>query len=421
MKQFLRALLRRTEQATKTDVRYVARGSFWLGMTQASSALVSVVATVAFANLVSPATYGMYRYVLSAYAIITVLALPGLDTALTQSAASGYLGSINQAVKLRRRWSLLASLASLAMAGYYALQGNFTLGAVFAAVALFIPVLEPGALYSSYLNGLKRFRQWSLLDIFSQLGATALIVATIFFTDSVLLIALAYLVGYGVARTVATASVRRAVPKDSAEDPDLLRYSKSVSLFQIVSRVTASIDQIVLYHLLGPVQVALFALASAVPNRIQSLLRIGGIIAFPKLAERSMDDIRRALPRKLLLLTLAIAAAAGLYILAAPYLFAWFFPKYLPALGYSKVLVLYTFSALTYPISAAFFAHKNVTPGYAMSIVNLGVKVVALAVFVPLVGIWGAVISTLAASASTIVIAGYYLLRRSRVQPQPLG
>jgi O-antigen/teichoic acid export membrane protein len=307
------------------------------------------------------------------------------------------------------------------MAGYYALQGNFTLGAVFAAVALFIPVLEPGALYSSYLNGLKRFRQWSLLDIFSQLGATALIVATIFFTDSVLLIALAYLVSYGIARTVATGVVRRSVPPAATEDPDLLRYSKSVSLFQIVSRVTASIDQIVLYHLLGPVQVALFALASAVPNRIQSLLRIGGIIAFPKLAERSMDDIRRALPRKLLLLTLAIAAAAGLYILAAPYLFAWFFPKYLPALGYSKVLVLYTFSALTYPISAAFFAHKNVTPGYAMSIVNLGVKVVALAVFVPLVGIWGAVISTLAASASTIVIAGYYLLRRSRVQPQPLG
>lgn len=413
MKGFLRRILRRTEQVTKTDVRYVARGSFWLGLTQASGAAVSIVSTVAFANLVPAETYGLYRYVLSTYAIITVLALPGMDTALTQSAATGHLGSLAQALSLRRRWSLLASLASLGLAGYYGLlRHDPVLGAVFSAVALFIPVLEPGALYSSYLNGLRRFRQWSLLDMGTQLFATALIVATLFLTDSVVLIALAYLAGYGIARTVATRAVSSQVPADAQPDPDLRRYSRSVTAFQVLTRITSSVDQVILFHLLGPVQVALFALAVAVPNRIQSVLRISGNVAFPKLAQRDMGEIRRALPRKLLLMALAVAAAAGAYVLAAPYLFSWFFPRYLPSLAYSQVLVLYTFSSLTYPISAAFFAHKNVAPSYAISVANLGVKVACLAIFVPLVGVWGAVISTLAASASTIVVAGYYLLRR---------
>lgn len=424
MNMFFRAALQRTEKVTKTDVRYVARSGFWLGLGQVCSALIAIGLTVAFANLVSPETYGTYRYILSTYALLTIFALPGLDTALTQSVSRGLDGSLAQSFRLRLRWGTLGSAASLALAGYYYLiQHNVSLAACFALVALALPALEAGILYQPFLNGRKLFREWALMDVASQVAAAAAIVATMLVTKSVVAIAAVYLASYALTRGAAVYICARRLRRNVNEDPELASYSRSVTAFQVISRVTASIDQVVLFNVLGPAQVAVFALASAVPNRIQSLLRTSGAIAFPKLTERRLEDVRRTLPRKLAFFGVAVLAVAGLYVALAPTAFAWLFPRYLPAVGYSQVLVLYTLSAVTYPIGAAFFAHKIVRPNYVMSLASLGVKVVALLALVPIpgVGVWGAVFSTLAASAVTLILGFYYLSRSSSVQPQPLG
>src|SRR3989344_3111426 len=131
MKNYINAAINQAEKLTKTDVRYVARGSFWLGMTQVTSVIVGIAMTAGFANLISPETFGLYRYILSVYGILAMAGLPGVATGVLQAVSTGYEEALLQGFKLKLRWSLLGSLASLGYAGYNFLTHQPTLGIVF--------------------------------------------------------------------------------------------------------------------------------------------------------------------------------------------------------------------------------------------------------------------------------------------------
>ncbi len=413
MKQFLRAVVRQAEQVTKTDVRYIAKSSSWLILTQITSAGVSLGLTVAFANLLPVEVYGMYRYVLSAYAVFSIFGLPGMDTGIIQSTSRGLDGTLIQGYKLKIRWSLLGSVAAAGTAAYSYWQGSAALAAAFILTAVFLPIMESGSLYSGFMNGKKLFRQWSGMEITTQVVTAGSMVATMLLSRSLVAVMLSYFVSYSLVRSAWTWVAARHLASNQDTDPDLPRYSRAVSYFQVVSRIVSSIDQLVLYHFLGPIQVAVFALAQAIPLRVQSVFRILGTVAFPKLAQRSLGDIGRTMPRKMLLLAAGILGVIAVYVLLAPVVFQTMFPRYLPALEYSRVIMLYNLGALAYPVSSALFAHKRVRENYWISSVNLVVKVVALVLLVPLpgVGIWGAVIGTLLATACNITLSFYFIYR----------
>lgn len=414
MKRYIQAALRRAEKLTKTDVRYVARSSSWLGLTQITSAAVSLGLTAAFANLLPVETYGMYRYVLSAYAIFSIFGLPGMDTSLTQSASRGFDGALLQGLKLKVKWSLLGSVAAAATAAYTYWQGNTTLAVAFVLTAAFLPIAESSTLYGSFMNGKKLFKQWSGMEVTTQVVTTGSLVATMLLSHSLVAIVLAYFISYSVTRSLWTWVAVRRLAQNAATDPDLPRYSRAVSFFQIAARVITSVDQLVLYSFLGPVQVAIFALAQAIPLRVQSAFRVLGTVAFPKLAQRPLAEIGRTMPRKMVLLGVGILCVVGVYILLAPFVFQAIFPRYLPALGYSQVMILYNLGAIAYPVSSALFAHKRLRENYWLSGVSLGLKVAALVVLVPMIGVWGAVVGTLLATASNVAMAFYFMYRLRR-------
>jgi hypothetical protein len=81
--QFLRWL----QNYTKTDMVYVAQGSFWWILGRVFSFLASFLILMAFARFATKEVYGAYQYIISMSAIIGLILLPGLDTALIRSIA----------------------------------------------------------------------------------------------------------------------------------------------------------------------------------------------------------------------------------------------------------------------------------------------------------------------------------------------
>jgi len=401
----------RLSSILRTDVRYIFSGGFFLSLTQVSSAFISLGMTIAFANLISPETYGLYRYMLSIYALITIFAFPGLDTAVAQSVSNGFDRSLIEGFKTKFKWSIMGTVASFGVAGYYFLNGNQVLAAIFAIMGAALPFMESPSLITSFLNGKKLFKTWATMDIGGQLISAACLVTTIFLTKNILLIVMAYFLPYIVVRMGWYIWIKKNLIKNREIDSGLFKYGGSVTIFQILSRAAASIDQIVLFHILGPAQVAIFSLAQAVPNRIQSLFRIVGTLALPKFAERSPKEIASVLPRKLLLFGVIILAGCLLYVMLAPLLFKYIFPKYLASLSYSQVLVFYTLSAVTYPFGSYLFAHKKLKESYIVSSSSIIIKIASLAIFVPIIGIWGAVVGTLTSSAVIIILSFYFLKR----------
>ena len=92
MKQFVRLILYRFQPFFRTDMTYIARGGFWLSLRSVMTGLIAFLLAIAFANLVLPETYGIYRFLLSLSGIISAFALTGLGTAATRAIAQGHSG-----------------------------------------------------------------------------------------------------------------------------------------------------------------------------------------------------------------------------------------------------------------------------------------------------------------------------------------
>lgn len=400
------------EKFLRTDIRYLARGGFFMTLINISSAVVGFVLTIAFANLIPQETYGTYRYILSAYAFLALFALPGLDMALTRATSQGADGAYLRTAKIKLRWGFLGTCAAGVVALWYGVHGNTTLALLFLSAGVAVPLLESMQLYGPFLNGKKKFGLWSALEIGVQVSSSLALLAALFFSTDIFLIITVYFFATGAARAGAFfIALRQALHIQNTGGGELTRYGKELTLYDIVGRGAAALDSFVLWHFMGPREVALFALAIAVPMRMQSLLKISGTLSFPKFTDRAQQDVARSLPRKMLFFGAGILLLSGVYALLAEPFFTFFFPAYVPSVPYSQVLVFYTLSAVTYPFSTYLLANKRLKETYLITGVNACVKIVTLLVCVPLFGLWGAVLSYLLSSLSNILIVSILMIR----------
>src|SRR3989344_8979317 len=96
----------------KTDLSYVAKGGFWLGIASTISSASGLVLVYFFANYLEPETYGTYRYILSVYGLLTIASLGGISTAVTRSVAKGSEGDFLRGFRIQVTSSLVATLVS---------------------------------------------------------------------------------------------------------------------------------------------------------------------------------------------------------------------------------------------------------------------------------------------------------------------
>src|ERR1700674_1685174 len=102
----LHALLRWSEKYTNLDMVYLVEGGFWLSIGTAVTALSSFVLSIAFANLLSPVAYGIYKYTLSLASTFNAFTLTGLATAVTVGVSNTKEGILKQAFWANLWWSI---------------------------------------------------------------------------------------------------------------------------------------------------------------------------------------------------------------------------------------------------------------------------------------------------------------------------
>lgn len=410
-----RSLVGKLSRLFGLDMHYVVSGGSFLTFTQVTSAVGSLLLTIAFANLLAPETYGTYKYVLSVYALLAIAAMPGIDTALLQSVSKGFDGVLRPSILLKFRFALLGTLASIIYAGYEFSRGNTELAWIFVLVGMAVPLMEPLTLGTSFLNGKKRFFEWACVEVGTQIISITCLVGTMLLTKNTIFLIIGYFVPYILIRAVTAFFIVERYATNTERDPALYSYGKTMTGFQILTRMISSADQIVLFHMLGPVQVAIFSLATALPNRVQSVLRITGTLAFPKFAHKSGKEIAKSLPPLMALFAAGIFLMSLVYVVLVPFVFTHLFPNYLPSVTYSQAIIFFTLSAITYPFGSYLAAHKKVTEQYVIALTGFLVKVFCLFIFVPIIGIWGAVLGLLATAVVNIAFAFWYL-RKSRFE-----
>lgn len=403
--------LRRTQKYTGTDNVYLAKGGVWLFSGEAITIGISILSGLAFANLIDPAIYGKYRYILSLAGWLAIFSLPGMDGAVNQATAKGLEGSFYTGFKTKLKWGVLGSLVALGLSAYYWIRGDYNLTIPLLISAAFLPLMQASQIYSSFLMGRKLFNIEVQYSTLNQIISTAASILVLFTVKNIFWLTAAYFISRTLLNYFFYLLTKFKFNPNTKESPEAISFGKHLTVMKMISIGGGYLTDILLFNLAGAQQLAVYYFAVNIPGMIKMFLEKINILAFPKFAAKTRQEIKIGMISKLKKLYLVVGTTIALYIFAAPYIFKILFPKYLNSIPYSQVFI---FSLIGLPITlitTAFQAHMMKKELYLCQTVFPISGMILLALLIPFLGAWGAVGATIINTVFSVALV-LFLFRK---------
>lgn len=388
-----------SQQYTQTDMFYIAKSGFWTSFGFGITSITSLILVVAFANLLPKDIYGTYRYIMSLVGALGFLTFSGMNTALTQAVARGQEGIIHYALKVQLKWNLLFLAVLALISGYYFISGNTILSWSLLILGLAFPFTAAFNTYGAFLVGKKDFRRSSLFGTISGSIYSLCMIFAILLTRNVVILVLTYALANMIPMIYFYfLTIKKYKPSghNTDEEKKIFNYGAHLSLINIFSNLSQYADKISIFHFLGSIELAVYGLAMAGPERIRGYSKNLGAMILPKLSNKTIIEITPIFYKRLLQ-SLAVGALISLgYILIAPLAFKILLPKYLESIRYSQVISLA--SIFTIPasyMSGVFHSQKMLRTIYLSSTVAHISRIVLFIVFGAVWGIWGVIYASL--------------------------
>lgn len=298
IKKKIHKLLRLSEKYTKTDMVYLTKGSFWIWIGKIFTSLAAFGLAIAFANFLSKETYGTYKYIISIAAILSIASLQEMGGSVVVSVARGFEGAFWQGYKARLKWSLLGLLGGLGTSLYYYLNQNITLALSFLAIAFFVPFFYSSTLYLSFLHAKKLFRYASIYQTSGQVISTLVMISTLYLTNNLFLIILAYFSPLIFIRLLLILIVVKKFKKNNLKEEGTLSYGKNLSLMGVLNKIAGQLETILLWHFMGAIEVAVFSFALSPVKQIRSVFKSINALVLPKMSQRKLSELKVGAPQK---------------------------------------------------------------------------------------------------------------------------
>lgn len=416
-KKLIRAL-RWSEKYTKTDMVYFASGNFWLTISRVIGIGSGLLLTIAFANLISPTIFGTYKYILAVAGIVGAFSLNGINGAVIRTIAQGNQNIIRPVFWTNVKWSLPASAAALMGALYYFIQGNEVLGVGLLLIAISNPFFNGFVITKALFIGKKDFKTNALYKIPSSLFSTLSIITVLLLTKNIFFILIVYFFSnfitawliYGLSLKKYSIEKSALLNQDTRDKvKDTVTFGKHLSVMGAFMQVVGYIDQLLLWHFVGPVQLAMYMIAQGPIKEIRNLSESFLPVVFPKLVTKSIADIKKTMPLRLLQVFSVSAVIAVSYILIAPFLFKFLFPQYLGSVFPSQLLAIAILFQAKGLLSATFDAHAMVREKYISVFSTTMIRLLFTVTLIPFYGIMGAVLAIILSElTSTIILLFLY-------------
>lgn len=410
VKERVLALLRWSERYSTVDMVYLVRGGSWLSFGTFISMVSAFVLGLVAANYIDPEIYGVYKYVLSFVAILTMATLPGLDQAYIQAVARGREGGFFRLLQKKIVWGLLGSLGSLLCAAYYFINDNYVLTSAFVVVAAFIPFMDSLSLYDDLFQGRRAFALSSKFLVLSQIASTILLVATILYFPQVWALVLAFCAGLTVIRLIFLIYTLRTHAPNNAEDEGTTSYGMQLTVIRASSVIAGSIGGIIIFQVLGGTALAVYAFAVAPTELVRGWMNLMSTLLLPKFAQDSWSVLSfRDFLYKTRLFFGVLILGVGLYILLAPTLFETLFPQYIKSILYSQIYattLLLTGAIVLFNVILR--AKKQVRSLHIANIVSIAVHAALAAPLAYFFGIGGLVFAVLTGKLIDMIVQGYF-------------
>lgn len=397
--------LRWTEKWTKTDMVYFAKGGFWLTIGQFFSSISGLLLAIAFAHLIPKEIYGNYKYILSIIGILSATSLSGIGISITRDVARGFEGSLEKGFWENLRWGIITILASLAGFIYYFLQENYIIAYSLIIAGTTYPILQSASFFGSFLSGKKEFKISTIISIFRSIIPALCIFLTIFLTKNLIIIITVYSLSHTLTALFFYFYTVKKFKPNKLTDKENVNFGKHLSLMGVLGTISDNLESILIFHYLGASQLAIYTFATALPKQFNFLKKMIQTMAFPKMSQKSISELKENIPQKITKMFFALVPVVAGYIFIAPYIYKIFFPQYMESVIYSQVLSLYILLFPSLFFTQTLVAHAKKKHLYVTGVVTPVIQVASLVILVPAYGIWGAVFSTLILRLSNFVIS----------------
>lgn len=380
------------------DAHYFLKGGFWLSLTQGIVILAGIITTSLFARYLTDTDYGIYRYLIGLAVLFSSFSLTGLGQSILQTAAKKYYCFYQETIRLNFLYSLCITVISLGGALYYFINDNLILSLGCILIAIFQPIINGFQNIQAFLQGSRRFREATIAQGIKVLVVSLCSIATLFFTKSIIVLLLVYLGSNSLMNVVFHLVYR---PKHTPATPkeisiQYIAHAKSTSVQNIISSISNRLDTVLIFTQLGAGELALYTIATIIPEQIKASFKNLASLLLPKYAKHeNINIIKRSVPKRSLQLFVTFIIVTAVYIVVAPYIYQLLFPKYQDAVILSQI------TALAFPTFILFIPYSLLqsrlaeTELHLITIYSSIFQVITIFSFIFFFGLLGAIIAKL--------------------------
>lgn len=402
------------QKTLKIDADYFIKGGFWLILGQIFTIIFGLISTVLFTHFLSESEYGIYKYLLSLAAIFSLFSLTGLGQSILQTAAKGFHGFYKEVLSINLKYNLGISAAALAGSLYYFINDNTTLALGCLTIAIIQPIINTYKYIPVYLIGTKQFAQSTKLNLFKMLFVTSTGIATLFLTNNILLLFAVYLSGNLVVNIFSQFFYKPETLKVPNEIySHYISYAKNTSIRNIIGDIAYRIDNIVVFTQLGAAELAIYVVASVIPEQIKSSFKSLAKLFLPKLAQQTNIEIaKKNILKRSIQLFIIFLIVSITYILLSPFIYTTLFPKYESAILLSQLL------AISFPAAIALLpinllqVHTKEKKLYMFNLISSAMTATLTVSLISIYGLMGAIIAKVVSRYISMGVSFYYLYKK---------
>jgi len=395
------------------DLPYYTKNSFWIFLKQIIVILSEILLSVIFARFTTKEVFGNYNFLIAIIAMLSIVSIPGLNTSILRSISRGYDGVYKKGVKLSFLWSLLGIPLLLLIGGYYYFFDQRIIGIGLFIASIFFPFYYAPNIWASLIQGKKRFDKLAKYTSIKSIVTTIFIVFAIFIGKGKLIpIFITYLIIYTFLNCFYYFKCKKLV-KNNKKDKIWKKSGYKLTFINFIHFCYDYADKILIGIFLGPISLAIYVIAVSITGKIRTLFKELIKISYPKLFRMSKSHLRIKVKKfmpKILLISIIITT---ILIILIPYVIKLLYTtKYLDSIIYAQLYLLtIPFSVIMTITTISLIAVGLENLLIKIRSITIIVNIILYIILIPLLGIYGAIISSIAWLILSNVLEYHFLMR----------
>jgi O-antigen/teichoic acid export membrane protein len=378
---------------------------------------------VVLARLVSRELFGQYQLLLSVFMVMSITSLSGFNGSLMRALARSYDGTLKAVTVLSWRWSLLGVVILLVVGWYWQSAISVGVGRALMVSAVVMSLFHVTRRWQVVLHAKEEFRRRALYNVAASLLMLSTVSAVaVVARDNIMMIFLAYIVVLAVLHSFFFDRASRLLENNRVEK-GWKSSGYKLLMSEVFTVAYAHLDKLVLALWLGVEGLAVYAVAivfgeatkyffaNFVAVFLPTIHRAGAIALWSWLRDKWVS-----------LLLIMVGVVLVLWVVVPAVLVGVFSDKYIDSVPYAQVYLLIVPGHLLASLFGYGLIREKKEWEYMTAMVLAGIVNVGLyVVLIPIIGIYGAVVGSIAYYAVMAAALWYVAWRFVQSQTRQHG